>query len=110
MFDRMDKKKMWLVSKQIQRLLYLLVFLQKTLMFNQYIFIPKRITSILCKTNKPTTCIKYISARENIIKKIFVKTFLLFEICNMFLSCNANIAQWFLYDLYKEGVLCAVNQ
>lgn len=71
MFDHMDKKIMWLVSKQIiQRLLYLLVFLQKTLMFNQYIFIPKRITSILCKMNKPTTCIKYISAGENIIKKI----------------------------------------
>lgn len=69
MFDRMDKKKMWLVSKQIQRLLYLLVFLQKTIMFNQYIFIPKRITSILCKMNKPPTCIKYISAGENIIKK-----------------------------------------
>lgn len=43
--------------------------------------------------NKPTICIKYISAGENIIKKNFVKTFLLFEICNMFLSCNANIAQ-----------------
>lgn len=69
MFDRMDKKIMWLVAKQIQRLLYLLVFLQKTIMFNQYIFIPKRITSILCKMNKPSTCIKYISAGENIIKK-----------------------------------------
>lgn len=69
MFDRIDKKKMWLVSKQIQRLLYLLVFLQKTLTFNQYIFIPKRITGIVCKMNKPTTCIKYISAGENIIKK-----------------------------------------
>lgn len=107
MFDRMDKKKMWLVSKQIQRLLYLLVFLQKTIMFNQYIFIPKRITSILCKMKKPTTCIKYI---KNIKKKKILKTFLLFEICNMFLSCNANIAQCFLYDLYEEGVLCAVNQ
>lgn len=84
MFDRMDKKKMWLVSKQIQRLLYLLVFLQKTLMFNEYIFIPKRITGILCKMNKPSTCIKYISGGENIIKKKFLKTFLLFEICNMF--------------------------
>lgn len=83
MFDRIDKKKMWLVSKQIQRLLYLLVFLQKTLMFNQYIFIPKRITSILCKMNKPTTCIKYISAGENIIKKKFLKLsyYLRFAIC-----------------------------
>lgn len=83
MFDRIDKKKMWLVSKQIQRLLYLLVFLQKTLMFNQYIFIPKRITSILCKMNKPTICIKYISAGENIIKKNFLKLsyYLIFAIC-----------------------------
>lgn len=83
MFDRIDKKIMWLVSKQIQRLLYLLVFLQKTLMFNQYIFIPKRITSILCKMNKPTTCIKYISAGENIIKKNFLKLsyYLRFAIC-----------------------------
>lgn len=83
MFDCMDKKKMWLVSKQIQRLLYLLVFLQKTLMFNQYIFIPKRITSILCKMNKPTICIKYISAGENIIKKNFLKLsyYLIFAIC-----------------------------
>lgn len=39
MFDRIDKKKMWLVSKQIQRLLYLLVFLQKTIMLiNTYLF------------------------------------------------------------------------
>lgn len=60
-----------------------LVFLQKTIMFNQYIFIPKRITSILCKTNKPTTCIKYISAGENIIKKKFLKLsyYLRFAIC-----------------------------
>lgn len=43
--------------------------------------------------NKPTTRIQYISAGENIIKKKILKTFLLFEICNMFLSCNANIAQ-----------------
>lgn len=80
MFDHMDKKIMWLVSKQIiQRLLYLLVFLQKTLMFNQYIFIPKRITGILCKMN----CIKYISAGENIIKTIFLKLsyYLRFAIC-----------------------------
>lgn len=84
MFDHMDKKIMWLVSKQIiQRLLYLLVFLHKTLMFNQYIFIPKRITSILCKMKKPTTCIKYISAGENIIKKVLLKLsyYLRFAIC-----------------------------
>lgn len=83
MFDHMDKKIMWLVSEQIQRLLYLLVFLQKTIMFNQYIFIPKRITSILCKMNKPTTCIKYISAGENSIKKNSLKLsyYLRFAIC-----------------------------
>lgn len=92
MFDRMDKKNN-VIGFKTNSALYLLVFLQKTIMFNQYIFIPKRITGILCKMNKPTTCIKYISAGENIIKKSFVKTFLLFEICNMFLSCNANIAQ-----------------
>lgn len=40
--------------------------------------------------NKLSICIKYISVGENIIKKNF-KIFLLFEICNMFLSCNVNI-------------------
>lgn len=82
MFDRMDKKNN-VIGFKTNSALYLLVFLQKTLMFNQYIFIPKRITSILCKTNKPTTCIKYISAGENIIKKIFLKLsyYLRFAIC-----------------------------
>lgn len=41
--------------------------------------------------NKLSICIKYISVGENIIKKKIFKIFLLFEICNMFLSCNVNI-------------------
>lgn len=84
MFDRKDKKNNVIGFKTNSALaLFILVFLQKTLMFNQYIFIPKRITSILCKTNKPTTCIKYISAGENIIKKNFLKLsyYLRFAIC-----------------------------
>lgn len=82
MFDRMDKKNN-VIGFKTNSALYLLVFLQKTIMFNQYIFIPKRIISILCKTNKPTTCIKYISAGENIIKKVFLKLsyYLRFAIC-----------------------------
>lgn len=82
MFDRIDKKKN-VIGFKTNSALYLLVFLQKTIMFNQYIFIPKRITGILCKMNKPTTCIKYISAGENIIKKIFLKLsyYLRFAIC-----------------------------
>lgn len=82
MFDRMDKKNN-VIGFKTNSALYLLVFLQKTIMFNQYIFIPKRITGILCKMNKPTTCIKYISAGENIIKKIFLKLsyYLRFAIC-----------------------------
>lgn len=82
MFDRMDEKNN-VIGFKTNSALYLLVFLQKTIMFNQYIFIPKRITGILCKMNKPTTCIKYISAGENIIKKIFLKLsyYLRFAIC-----------------------------
>lgn len=82
MFDRMDKKNN-VIGFKTNSALYLLVFLQKTIMFNQYIFIPKRITSILCKMNKPTTCIKYISAGENIIKKVLLKLsyYLRFAIC-----------------------------
>lgn len=78
----MDKKNN-VIGFKTNSALYLLVFLQKTIMFNQYIFIPKRITGILCKMNKPTTCIKYISAGENIIKKIFLKLsyYLRFAIC-----------------------------
>lgn len=84
MFDRKDKKNNVIGFKTNSALaLFTSIILAENNHVNQYIFIPKRITSILCKTNKPTTCIKYISAGENIIKKIFLKLsyYLRFAIC-----------------------------
>lgn len=67
MFDHMDKKNNVIGFKTNSALALFTSILAENNHVNQYIFIPKRITSILCKTNKP--CIKYISAGENIIKK-----------------------------------------
>lgn len=83
MFDRMDKKNNVIGFKTNSALALFTSILAENNHVNQYIFIPKRITSILCKMNKPTTCIKYISAGENIITKNFLKLsyYLRFAIC-----------------------------
>lgn len=83
MFDRMDQKNNVIGFKTNSALALFTSILAENNHVYQYIFIPKRITSILCKMNKPTICIKYISAGENIIKKNFLKLsyYLRFAIC-----------------------------
>lgn len=110
MFDRMDKKNNVIGFKTNSALALFTSILaeNKIMLINTYLFQKELLVFYAKWINQPH--VLNISVPEKILLKKILKTFLLFEICNMFLSCNANIAQWFLYDLYEEGVLCAVNQ